>query len=396
MLPDACMSSPITQSKPTLEGRGSTRRLEPPSTAAMIRPVPPRRGAGRRLRSSFRYEIVRPLGEGGAARTFLAYEYDSIKTFRPVAIKMLHTPEDEELQKTFILEATLMRLMDHPNILQVHGFEKGASAMDRILSKFGITESFESFMIMEYIQGVNLEGFLHLHARRGIHVHPNVAAAIVSRVARGLAYAHTFRHPGISLHGIVHRDVTPTNVLFHENGRVKLTDFGIAYPFNPVSRTPLLCGTPAYIAPEVLQGEIPTPVSDIYSAGLLLEYLLVGQSRYTLPDKLSRARYVRYMRDQVRAWNFNLKVFQHVPARLAEICRNATTTKPAVRYQSASDLALDLELFLRESGSVVGPQQFEMYLGCIQSPDPGQYRSREIIPVTGKDAFEFKPLPDKV
>ncbi|MBV9463068.1 MAG: protein kinase, partial [Verrucomicrobiae bacterium] len=80
------------------------------------------------LRSAFRYKVIRQLGDGGVGRAFLAHEYDSIDTFRPVALKMLHTPEDEALMETFILEAKLMRLMTHPNILEVYAFEKGTSA----------------------------------------------------------------------------------------------------------------------------------------------------------------------------------------------------------------------------------------------------------------------------
>src|SRR3989338_3017862 len=86
------------------------------------------------LRSAFRYKIIRQLGEGGVGRAFLAYEYDSIDTFRHVALKMLHTPDDKALMETFILEAKLMRLMTDPNILEVYGFEKGTSAFERILS----------------------------------------------------------------------------------------------------------------------------------------------------------------------------------------------------------------------------------------------------------------------
>jgi serine/threonine-protein kinase len=343
------------------------------------------------LRSGFRYRLIRPLGEGGAGRTFLAHEYDSIGTFRPVAIKMLHTPEDEDFQKTFMLEARLMRLMDHPNILAVFGFEKGSSSFERALAALGLVDTFESFMVMEYIHGYNLAGFARAHSARGILCHPYIAADLIARVARGLAYAHEFRYPGLSVHGIVHRDVSPNNVLLHENGRLKVSDFGVAYPFNPSSPGPRLMGTPEYIAPETLAGHKPTPLSDVYSAGLLLELLLTGAPRFTLGDFKTPQEMVKALLARIRRHAFPARSYEGVSPRLVEICRNATAPKPEVRYQSATDLALDLEIYLRENGSSVGLRQTEVYVECLRSPDPGRYKSRELIPVAGRDSLDFRP-----
>ncbi|MFZ4694900.1 MAG: serine/threonine-protein kinase [Verrucomicrobiia bacterium] len=343
------------------------------------------------LRSGFRYRLIRPLGAGGAGRTFLAHEYDSIGTFRPVAIKMLHTPDDEEFQRTFMLEARLMRLMDHPNILEVFGFEKGSSNFERALATLGLLDTFESFMVMEYIHGYNLGSFVRAHAAKGILCHPYVAADLMARVARGLAYAHEFRYPGLSAHGIVHRDVSPNNVLLHENGRLKVSDFGIAYPFNPTSPGPLLMGTPEYIAPEVLAGHKPTPISDVYSVGLLLELLLTGVSRHSLPEFKAPPEMIKALQSRIRRHVFSSKAFAGVSPRLVEICRNATAPRPEMRYQSATDLALDLEIHLRENGSSVGLRQTEVYIECLGSPDPGKYKSRELLPVAGRDTLEFRP-----
>lgn len=365
-----------------------TVKLVTPPPAAPSSPLP---RVTATLRSGFRYRLIRLLGEGGSGRTFLAHEYDSIGTFRPVAIKMLHTPDNEEFEKTFMLEARLMRLMDHPNILEVFGFEKGSSNFERALAAFGLVDSFESFMVMEYIHGCNLAGFVRAHAQRGILCHPYIAADLIARIARGLAYAHDFRYPGLSVHGIVHRDVTPNNILLHENGRLKVSDFGIAYPFNPTSPSPHLMGTPAYIAPETLAGHKPTPLSDVYSAGLLLELLLTGAPRYPLGDFKTPNEMIKALQARMRRHTFSAKAFPGVSPRLIEICRNATAPRPEVRYQSATDLALDLEIHLRENGSSVGLRQTEVYLECIRSPDPGKFRSRELIPVAGRDLLDFRP-----
>ena len=346
------------------------------------------------LRSAFRYKIIRQLGEGGVGRAFLAYEYDSIDTFRHVALKMLHTPDDKALMETFILEAKLMRLMTDPNILEVYGFEKGTSAFERILSSFGITEAYNSFMIMEYIAGFNLSDLIRLHYRKRIRVLPQIAAHIVSRVARGLAYAHDFKHPGISAHGVIHRDISPHNVLVRNDGVIKISDFGIAYPYDPASKNPHLCGTLDSIAPEILAGAKPTTVSDVYSAGLLLELLLTGKRRYNFEYGSNLTKAIRLQRERIQKHVLNQDSFRDVPPRLVEICKNASTTRPEVRYQSAADLALDIELFLREADSIVGPQQMELYLKCIQSPLPGAYRTREFLMISGKETLDFQPPLD--
>lgn len=346
------------------------------------------------LRSAFRYKIIRQLGDGGVGRAFLAYEYDSIDTFRHVALKMLHTPEDESLMETFILEAKLMRLMTHPNILEVFGFERGTSVIERILSSFGITEAYESFMIMEYVPGFNISDLIRLHHRKRIRVLPQMAAYIVSRVARGLAYAHDFKFPGISAHGVVHRDISPHNVLIRNDGLIKISDFGIAYPYDPASKNPNLSGTLDSIAPEILAGGKPTPVSDVYSAGLLLDFLLTGRRRYNFDMGEDLTKAIRQQRDRIQKHVFDPVLFKGVPPRVVEICKNATTLKPEVRYQAAEDLALDLELFLREADCVIGPQQMEAYLECVQSASPGAYRTREFLMISGKESLDFLPSLD--
>jgi len=343
------------------------------------------------LRSTFRYKIIQKLGEGGSGRTFLAHEYDSLDTFRAVALKMLHTPEDEALQETFILEARLMRLMSHHNIVPVFGFERGTTRFQKLLSSLGIREKCEAFMIMEYIPGFNLYDFVRLHQQKQIRVYPLVAAYIASRIARGVAYAHDFRHPGISAYGVIHRDITPSNVLIREDGPIKITDFGIAYPFDPGHRKPTLNGTLHYIAPELLAGEKPAATSDVYSIGLLLEWMLTGHPRYVVPDLVTSATDVRMQLERIARFQFDPKILSGVPSRLVEICRNASTALPAMRYQAASDLALDLELFLRDSDCVLSPALMELYLDCVQSALPGAYRKREFVMISGKETIDFKP-----
>lgn len=386
------MNKPRRPATQPLTERLDTEAMEGGVTPGGLGDADPFPSAQATLRSTFRYKIVRRLGDGGMGRAFLAHEYDSIDTFRLVALKMLHAPEDEALQKTFSLEARLMRLMNHPNILTVHGFEKGTSGVDKFLSTLGVGESYASFLVMEYVAGFNVETLIRLHKQKGIYMLPQVAAYLTSRIARGLAYAHEFKFPGISAHGVVHRDITPTNVLIHEDGRLKISDFGIAYPYDPETANPKMCGTPVYIAPEVLAGEKPTAVSDVYSAGLLLEQMLIGNPRYLPIQNQSGPQMAKTQYRRALKHKFQGEYFRGVPQRLVAICYNATTTSPDTRYQSGRDLAVDLEIFLRDFDCALGPQQMAAYMEAIQSPDPGKYQSREFIMFNGREHLVFTPF----
>ena len=221
---------------------------------------------------------------------------------------------------------------------------------------------------------------------------PQVAAYLTSRIARGLAYAHEFKFPGISAHGVIHRDITPTNALIHEDGRLKISDFGIAYPYDPETENPRMCGTPIYIAPEVLGGEKPTAMSDVYSAGLLLEQMLLGNPRYLPIQNQSGPEMAKTQHRRILKRKFQGESFRHVHQRLVAICYNATTTDPAMRYQTARDLAVDLEIFLHNFDCSIGPQQMAVYMDALQSDNPAKYHSREFIMINGKENIDFTPF----
>ncbi|HXU81505.1 MAG TPA: serine/threonine-protein kinase, partial [Polyangia bacterium] len=176
---------------------------------------------------------------------------------RPVAVKFL-PPElaaDPAFEARFAREARALALLSHPHVVGVHDF--------------GTSEAGESYLVMELVPGGTLADRLPLPAPE--------ATRVAAQICDGLAYAHG--------KGIVHRDVKPENVLFGEDGRAKVADFGIARlreptGSDPLTRPSLVLGTPAYMAPEARAGVPPDPRMDVYAVGVLLGQMITGR----LPD----------------------------------------------------------------------------------------------------------------
>ena len=161
------------------------------------------------------YEMTRKLAEGGMGVVYEAVQLGAGNFRKVVAVKLIREEYSaiEEFQNNFIGEARLVADLIHTNIVQTYH-----------LGKIGG----QYFMVMEFVRGVNLEQFIEQHRRQKVAIPVDLAVFIVSRVARGLAYAHTkCDREGAHLN-IVHRDIGPKNVLMALEGDVKLTDFGIA------------------------------------------------------------------------------------------------------------------------------------------------------------------------
>lgn len=188
-----------------------------------------------------RYELRQPIGSGGMATVWLA---EDIRLGRPVAVKLLSEglAEDSAFAARFRREARIAAGLAHPNLVSVYDFEAGHPG---------------PYLVMEYVPGLNLAQRLE----RGELPQPE-------RLAGDLLSALGAIHRA----GVVHRDVKPQNVLVAPDGRAVLTDFGIARPEDATSitQTGQMPGTARYMAPELMRGEPASPVSDLYSSGVLL------------------------------------------------------------------------------------------------------------------------------
>ncbi len=197
------------------------------------------------------YRIVSPLGEGGMAAVYKAYQ---ASVDRYVALKVLprYFASDPAFVGRFVQEAKMLAKLQHPRILAVHDF--------------GESEGY-TYIVMPFVDSGTLDDIL-----RGNPLPMPQAVQIVTQVAEALDYAHSF--------GVVHRDVKPSNVLLDRSGNCLLTDFGIAKMVEGTSqftRTGSTIGTPAYMSPEQIQGEHLDGRSDVYSLGIMLYEMATGR-----------------------------------------------------------------------------------------------------------------------
>src|SRR5262245_49867771 len=205
-----------------------------------------------------RYTVLRHLASGGMADVLLG-RTDGIEGFeRHVVLKRIK-PEhakDERFIRMFLDEARVAASLHHQHIVQVHDVGESAG---------------EYFIAMEYIHGEDLRKILATVAQRCIHVPIGLAVAIVSAAAAGLDYAHERRGSDRRLLGIVHRVVSPSNILVGHDGSIKVVDFGIAKgPLTQDTRSGILKGKISYMSPEQCKGSGIDRRSDVYSLGVVL------------------------------------------------------------------------------------------------------------------------------
>ena len=269
-----------------------------------------------------RYRLVELLGQGGMATIYRATDSE---LGRDVAVKVLH-PEyghDPDFVARFRQEAHAAASLSHPGIVGVYDFG---------------TDDAGPYLVMELVDGEDLAALI----RRNGPLPPRQAARLVAEVARALDAAHE--------RGIVHRDVKPGNIMLTANGRVKVTDFGIARAWADARLTlpGTTLGSVHYFSPEQALGEPTTAASDIYSLGIVLFELLTGRRPWE-GDSAASVAMARISASPPSA----SEVRPSVPPALDAIDRKAMAPEAADRFASAGAMAEALEAFLEE-GRVVG------------------------------------------
>ncbi len=284
--------------------------------------------------SDFRYEITRKIFEGGMGIVYEALQHGTRGFVKRVAIKVIRDryARQQEFIENFIGEAKLVADLIHTNIVQTYhlGEYRGSC-----------------FICMEFIRGVNLDQFITRVKDTGTELPHDLSVFIVSRVARGLAYAHAkCDRSGVPL-GLVHRDISPKNIMIALEGDVKITDFGIAKAKGLLKdkEGEEVAGKPECMSPEQANFQITDRRSDIFSAGILLSHLLIGKNIFKAnsPEE-SRQRVLHLPIPDFREFN------PAIEPRLAEILAKALSRDVAARYQTADEFLYDLEYFIYHRG----------------------------------------------
>jgi serine/threonine protein kinase len=277
-----------------------------------------------------RCRILKKLATGGMGTVYLAEQLGADAFNKTVAIKML---KPDLLQKKrnldlFIGEAKLVADLIHENILQVYQLERYKG---------------QYFIVMEYVNGKNFAQLLQRQKKRGVVMDPDMAAFMMSRVCRALEYAHHKRDRTGKPLGIVHRDVTPSNVIIDWGGVVKLMDFGIAkaLSMSTPDESEVLMGKWPYMSPEQVKFEGTDGRSDIFSLGLVMYEVITGTRVYNVETR-------EELMD--RMFNYRIKDLRalrpDMPEELAAICMKALNVGQSDRFQRAGEMGKALELYM--------------------------------------------------
>jgi eukaryotic-like serine/threonine-protein kinase len=284
----------------------------------------------KQLFTEINYEMVRKLAEGGMGLVYEAAQLGAGNFRKTVAVKLIREEYSAipEFQKNFIGEARLVADLIHTSIVQTYH-----------LGKMGG----QYFMVMEFVRGVNLEQFIERHQALGRPIPVELAVFIVSRVARGLAYAHQkCDREGRHLN-IVHRDIGPENILMAYEGDVKLTDFGIAKALDLMynEEGKVIAGKDEYLSPEQASYAVTDARADLFPLGIVLTELLLGKNIFRAMDRSQSRRNIQTMPipkfGTLRA---------EIDAPLDAIIQKALQRDRDKRYQSAYEMLTDLEVYL--------------------------------------------------
>src|SRR5690606_5264553 len=288
------------------------------------------------------FEIIRRLGVGGMAEVFLAKKRGAEGTYKVLVVKRILPAHgsSRRFRAMFAEEAQLATRLNHPNIVQVYEFQDYGDE-GQLLS-------------MEYVEGPDLRRLSRAARAKEQRLAPYVAAYIIGEVAKGLHYAHERKDEGGTPLDIVHRDVSPQNILLSYEGGVKIADFGIASANLFREEPGVLKGKTAFMSPEQARGERVDRRTDIYSLGVVFHELLAGRPLHAIEDEKELLQAVRS--GQVEPPS---TFARGVPGDLEAIVMRALERDPEARFQTARDLATAVTRALFHKQEVVDSHVLE-------------------------------------
>lgn len=263
-----------------------------------------------------RYEIIEIIGVGGMAVVYKAF--DNIDN-RIVAVKILKNEyiENEEFRHRFKNESKAIAVLSHPNIVKVYDVSYG---------------NLIQYIVMEHVDGITLKEYIE---QQGV-INIREALHFLTQILHALQHAHD--------KGIIHRDIKPQNILLLSDGTIKVTDFGIARISRSETKTMTgeAIGSVHYISPEQVKGSVTDARSDIYSVGVVFYEMLTGKLPFE-SDNTAQLIFMQIQNDPVMPHEINADI----PVGLEQITLKSMQKNQNYRYQSASEMLMDIEKFRR-------------------------------------------------
>jgi serine/threonine-protein kinase len=319
------------------------------------------------------YQLIARLGAGGMAEVYLARRDGPAGFTKYLAIKRMRPEltQHQEFVDLFAEEAKTASLLSHPNICQVHEFNASGD---------------ELYMVMEYLEGIAVSSLLIRALRRSRSLPLPIVAGIIEQACDGIHYAHEVRDEAGGELQIVHRDISPPNLLITTSGSVKLLDFGISKSRQSVVRTMTgqIRGKFAYMSPEQLRSRPLDRRSDIFSLGIVTHELVTGKRLFRRPTRLQT--YHAITSEPIPA---PAELRPDLPPELDAVIRRALGREPDERFATARDMSDALRRALERSGGPATAKEIGDFIG---EHFVAEIESRRQLFTSPSDA-EAAPLP---
>ncbi|MEE2904041.1 MAG: protein kinase [Myxococcota bacterium] len=331
------------------------------------------------LRKVGRYELVRKIATGGMAELFLAKFSGPGGFEKRCALKQIlpQFVEDEEFKRMFQNEARVAAMFDHPNLVQIFELDE-----DPATKRF--------YIAMELINGMDLRQLQNLAREQGQQIPPELASWVVGQTLDGLAYAHDFKDSEGNRLNLVHRDISPQNILVSYEGAIKVVDFGIvkASSNEGKTQTGMLKGKIAYMSPEQALGEKLDARSDLFAVGICLYELIAGVKPFRGANEIMTLRAI-LEQDPPPITNF----VPDCPRGIERVIYRSLAKNRDERYQDAREFQIDLTNVLRQTPLPLDRHVFSEFLKTLTESGTDRFDSTKLkIPRISTSA-ELDPEP---
>lgn len=312
------------------------------------------------ITDELRYELTSVIAEGGMGIIYDALQHGSGQFSKRVAIKLIREEYSKikEFRSNFVGEARLVADLIHTNIVQTYHLGEASG---------------QYFMVMEFVDGITLEDFIDRHKETNQKIPTDLATFIISRICRGLAYAHKKCDKSGHPLAIVHRDVNPRNIMLAHEGDVKLTDFGIAKAFDLMynKEGQVIAGKDEYLSPEQARREVTDSRADLFSCAIILAEMLLGENIFEATTDIATRRNIL----ELSIPDFN-EMSRHIDPRLDDILQLGFKRDRNKRYQSADHMLIALETFLYGEGYGPTNEKLASYMKDLFGTDSANAAQR--------------------